>query len=430
MLQKLVRARSRALTIGALACVLLVAGITAMGVDAASFATASSETISPGITGATATPGHESVTLSWNVTDEPHIARIVAKVGPKETTLPASARSYTFTGLPAGSYTFTVTAQLAGTVSASGTATADAPAPAEATATVPASPSGPTSPSGWSLAYGDGFARPIGNAAGQDNTWWPNRGGSVSTACRPGDNSNELQVYSSSQVSVTGEGLDLTAKHEANTCGSGHDYLSGTVRSTSTEASGYKLPKWKPTAGETFVFELYAKWPPSLGSGDPGWWSYDTPWTAELDMFEGWGWPSNVPSGDYFAGIPVWIYSTPSGSVRKESYSVLKDFGFDPTAAYHRYTTMLNGDGSLDEYIDGAHKWHVNAPAGEVHRPWMGLAIQYALRRPSAATYTTAPQFTSGSHSMSVRSAALYVDGAHAGQNIQNGGVAPGTTVH
>jgi hypothetical protein len=41
MLQKLVRARWRALTIGALACVLLVAGITAVGVNAASSATAS-----------------------------------------------------------------------------------------------------------------------------------------------------------------------------------------------------------------------------------------------------------------------------------------------------------------------------------------------------------------------------------------------------
>jgi lysozyme len=323
----------------------------------------------------------------------------------------------------------------AASISASTTAPAIvnvAYAPAEASATIPASPLGPTSSSGFSLAYGDAFGAPIGNAAGQDNTWWPNRGGSVSTACRPGDASNELEVYSSSQVSVTSEGLVLTAKHEANACGSGKDYVSGTVRSTSTEASGYRLPKWKPTSGETFVFEIDAKWPPSLGSGDPGWWSYDPVWTAELDMFEGWGWPTSVPAGDYQAGIPVWIWNTENcceHSVRKETYSVLKDFGFDPTAGYHRYTTTLNADGSLDEYIDGIHKWHVTAPAGEVHRPWMGLAIQYGLRRPSASTYTTAPQFTSGSQSMGIRYAALWVDGAHAGQNIQNGGVAPGTTI-
>jgi hypothetical protein len=65
----------------------------------------------------------ESVTLSWGVTGEANIARVIAKVGTREVSLPVSVRSYTFTSLPSGSYPFTVTPELGGRgASASGTA--------------------------------------------------------------------------------------------------------------------------------------------------------------------------------------------------------------------------------------------------------------------------------------------------------------------
>lgn len=79
----------------------------------------------PEIVSVTATGGVESVTLSWGVTGEANIAHVIAKVGSREVTLPASVRSYTFTSLPAGSYSFTVTPELGGLgASASGTAVA------------------------------------------------------------------------------------------------------------------------------------------------------------------------------------------------------------------------------------------------------------------------------------------------------------------
>jgi hypothetical protein len=115
MLHKFPRARLRTLITGTLACAAVLAvGIGSAGVHAASLASASSEPISPGITGASATPGVESVALSWNVTDEPNIAHVVVKLGSREAVLAPSARSYTFTGVTAGSYSFSVTAELGG----------------------------------------------------------------------------------------------------------------------------------------------------------------------------------------------------------------------------------------------------------------------------------------------------------------------------
>jgi hypothetical protein len=56
----------------------------------------------------------------------------------------------------------------------------------------------------------------------------------------------------------------------------------------------------------------------------------------------------------------------------------------------------------------------------------MGLDIQYLLRKPSGGHISG---FTSGSRTFAIRSIAVYEDGAHAGQNVENSGVAPGTVV-
>jgi hypothetical protein len=96
----------------------------------------------------------------------------------------------------------------------------------------------------------------------------------------------------------------------------------------------------------------------------------------------------------------------------------------------HRYCTVYNGDGSLSMYIDGVLKWSVTAPnQAEVNRPMMGLIVQCALRRPTTETYKTAPNFTSGSRQLVVRSVATYTNKNKVGENVQNPGVVTGTVV-
>lgn len=293
-----------------------------------------------------------------------------------------------------------------------------APSPAPSGIVVPKVPVGV--PGSWVNVFADAFAAPFGTGPGQNNRWWPNRGGSNPNEYRPGDNSNELQVYNASMVSQDAEGLRLRCQYSPNVGGTGKNYVGATIRQQSAPP-GYSLFKWKPTAGQAWCFEIKWKLPKNTGEMDPAFWSTDPPWTAELDHPELWGWPA--PAGNYYSGCPVWIYATPSSTVRHESYNVL-DYGFDPTAGFHRFTTTLNADGSLDFYADGVHKWKVGAPGGTVNRPMMGLIVQNALRKP-----TKSSGFTSGYRDLQARYVTVYTDSAHATQNFQNGGLAPGTVL-
>lgn len=183
--------------------------------------------------------------------------------------------------------------------------------------------------------------------------------------------------------------------------------------------SGHKF-RWKPGGGQTWAFEVVAKLPINTGEEDPGWWSTDGKWTNELDFFEFWGWGHS----EYYAGLPVWKYSSPASgpSVYKEIYKAKSEVP-NPEASFHRYTTVINANNAIEEYIDGVKRWTLpTIESAKIAQPWMGLILSHALRESSA-------NFTSGSRSFDVRSVAIYQDAKHAGVNIENGGIAPGTTI-
>ena len=161
---------------------------------------------------------------------------------------------------------------------------------------------------------------------------------------------------------------------------------------------------------ETIVAECYCRWPVDSGGADPGFWSYTG--AEEIDYFEGWGW--NSPSwAAAEAGVPV--ITTPYRA--HEIYPLVLGLGFDPSLAFHRYATEITPNDSaflVREYIDGVFRWSFEAP---VAKSQDGLILTGGLR------------VNGQSDDFVVRSIELYQDGAHAGQGIRGGGIAPGTTL-
>ncbi len=292
--------------------------------------------------------------------------------------------------------------------------------PSGESSTVATAPTGPPKPAGgWYVAFADGFGAPLGTGAGRDNFWYPNRFCCDPGSDQPGFNSNELEVFNSSQVQVGSEGLELVDTHQPNTGGTGKNYVSGSVNTDLLSAPGYNLFKWTPGRGEKWAFECVCKLPRNTGEEDPGWWASDFPWTDELDFFEFWGWNTWAK---YNMGI-TWIWKTPSDLAQSEH-----DLGaeFDPSAAFHRYTTVINPNDSIEEYIDGVRQtWlgknGVLGPVSPTVVP-MGLKLSNGLRG-------TGSKFTSGSRSFDIRSVAVYEDANHAGDAVSGGGIAPGTVV-
>jgi hypothetical protein len=155
----------------------------------------------------------------------------------------------------------------------------------------------------------------------------------------------------------------------------------------------------------------------------------DWNWHDEFDYFEEWGWSkwtSPAPTG------VTWIYET-SGLHMTQSWHSLYSL-FNPSAGFHRYTTVINPDNTVEEYIDGVRQTWLGTngvlPAPpRVTSAKMALILSNALRQPEGTSGGTAPNFTSGSRAFDARSIAVYQDASHAGQNIEGGGTAPGTTV-
>src|SRR5262249_39813716 len=80
-------------------------------------------------------------------------------------------------------------------------------------------PSGPSTPTGgWSVQYADAFGAPLGIAPGNDNTLRVYEG--------PGYNSDEMEVFRPSAVSVGPEGLRLSCTFTAQEVGGKH-YVCG-----------------------------------------------------------------------------------------------------------------------------------------------------------------------------------------------------------
>jgi hypothetical protein len=260
-------------------------------------------------------------------------------------------------------------------------------------------PAGPASPDGgWHVAFADGFAAPLGSGVGQDAFWKANTNGKG--CC---NNEDEIATESPSQVRLGADGLEPL-------CTASGGYVCGGVDTAGGSFS------WRPGGGQTWAFEVVAKLPPRDWGEDPGWWSCDTKWTDEIDFFEGWEWGHE----EYFAGMPVWKAKTPSAvEVSHEAYELKSEIG-NPEEAFHRYTTVIKANNEMEEFIDGQHRWSVQAPAS-MNVASMHLILTHALR---VATHLT------GSSSFVIRSVAVYEDGAHGGQNVEGGGVAPGTLLH
>jgi hypothetical protein len=295
----------------------------------------------------------------------------------------------------------------AATDSASGSMDAQITVDASSSAVKPA-PTGPPVPAGgWHVAFADDFNVPLGAGAGQDNMWWPSQSWNADPNNDvAGNNSYETEVYNASQVSTSGGLLRLTAVYSTD------HYVSGMVTSP-VGIAGYEGFTWTPGDGATWAFEIVCQWPVDTGELFNAWWSStQTGWSDERDFFEG-----HTTTG----GIDTdWIYGT--SPVTQDYYETT--LGFDPSAAMHRYTYVVNADQSWSTYIDGTlQTWVGNdgvSPVESSDDAPMELIVNYAL---SATTFMT------GTRTFLVDSVAVYQDEGHAGQSIAGGGVAPGTVV-
>jgi hypothetical protein len=263
-------------------------------------------------------------------------------------------------------------------------------------ATVNATPTGPAAPgSGWRVVYADGF----GAALGTDGTWSLRSSGNFT-------NSRELQTFTAAEDYVTPQGLVERCTQATKTCG----------------AVESKAFRFTPAEGETLAFEAVIRYPPNQHNEDFGWWSYG--WgggkESEFDFTESWGYTSeNTLTSGYTKtrNGTCWL-PTEVG----EDKCASGIYSFDPSAGFHRYTTVIYPDNTFSQYIDGAlTSWANHVPISEApNKPAMRLILSYAM---------AGSGFTEPTSTLAVRSVAVYEDQGHAGQFISGGGVAPGTTV-
>jgi hypothetical protein len=318
-------------------------------------------------------------------------------------------------------------------------------------------PNGPATPrAGWSVAYADAFSAPLGTGPGQDNTVWPSRfNGNCSN--NRAFNSNEMEVFNCSQVTIDPHGLELTCAYAPNIV-SGKNYNCGAINTGGKNAAahptpGYRLFQFMPGHGREWAIQIIAKFPPNTGEADPGWWLTDPRWTWELDMFEGFGASAgsggswcHAAGGNGWIGVtdPTWIYNTETRASIGANQMFCRDAQpspFDPSAGYHTYTTVIHANNTISEYIDGhIQVWdyvpnggsaYVNdgtviGPPGALPQTYGGLIVSYSLR--DIATGNPDPHFLSGARSFSVRSIAVYASATGGAADAVNAGlVAPGT---
>jgi hypothetical protein len=268
-------------------------------------------------------------------------------------------------------------------------------------AVVGKAPVGPPSPaSGWHIAYGDAFGDPLGSGAGHDNTL---ESGEKWNGCCT--NSNEVAVEQHSQARVGPEGLELV-------CSVGSFTVEGHTRGASCGGvRGDAFFEFNYASVGEWAVECFCRWPVDAGGADPGFWVYTG--AQELDFFEGWGW-NGLLWATATAGVPVVVTPYHEHFLN----GVTGGLGFDPSLGFHRYTTVFSPKGGgnylISEYIDGVFRW---AFEDTIANTSDGLILTNALRERAQPDV------------MTVRSVAMWQDGAHAGQGIKGGGIAPGTTV-
>ena len=333
-------------------------------------------------------------------------------------------------------------------------------------ATINPTPDGVPVPSGgWSVDYADAFNEPLCQTSSQpscDNTLFPSRSSSCNNT--PGYNTDEMEVFNCSAVSESpSSGLSLSCKYTPGLpTASGYvasNYTCGAVNGAGLPA-GYKPFAMMPGEGngQEWAVETVAQFPPNTGEADPGWWAHGGNFQEELDFFEGFGagagkggtWTtSQPPSNGYVGGTdPTWIYNeglSSQGQIYGDN-AFFADYGFDPSAAFHTYTTVFFPDGSFSHYVDGRLRTWSYVPtsspdcaAGSTTCTVMGpppvnnnqavsLTLSYGLR--SNTDGDPDPYFTSGTRNFNIRSIAVYENTASNGANASNSGLAPGTTVN
>jgi hypothetical protein len=380
----------------------------------------------------------------------------------------STATSSTYTAQPqdvGDTLRVVVTARnAAGSASASSAATAavQSGGGGGTSASIASAPDGPSAPAGgWSVEYGDAFNEPLcgsqgtsASSGGCDNTLFPN-GRSNGCGDVQASNSDEMEEYNCSQVSVDSSGLDLTCNPASGlSTPSGYAtsrYLCGAVTGTGSSPSGYKFFNWVPGQGQEWAVQITAEFPQNTGEADPGWWSMDPKWSEEIDFFEGFGWSAGkggswmTPgAGANPGGIGMtdatWIYNTNSDSAISTYNNFAGDLGFDPSAGFHTYTTVFYPNNTFSEYIDGRNvAWDYVSPGGAAYKQGstlagpptslsnatMGLLLSYGLRDDTDGDPD--PYFTSGSRDFRIRSIGVYEDTAANGANTSNTGLAPGT---
>jgi len=227
---------------------------------------------------------------------------------------------------------------------------------------------------------------------------------------------NQLNVYTASQVRIGARGLELVVHRQPNAGGTGRDFISGKVKTTGR----FTLQSY---AGATFAIECVCRWPQNGGAADPGFWhdGNEGGVEQEVDDFEAFGWHEDH-SAAYGAAIPELVGLAGHTVFHTEG---VRTFGFDPSAGFHRYTTVIKpgspGNTRAEEYIDGRYKWNVEVPTPSVSVR-QHIILSYALREYPDLVLSKDTTFA-------IRSVAVYEDGAHAGQFVTGGGVAPGTVV-
>jgi hypothetical protein len=340
---------------------------------------------------------------------------------------PAGARGYKITGLAPVPYEVLVRAVLTtggigGVVTGTGTPLAEEEGQVEEEgqheeekgpneAAVLADPIGPAIPSsGWYLAYADAFAEPLGSGLLHDNTFAPI---DTEDGCFCGQSASYSKAVGlASNDQIGPRGLEQLCTYSSEGYGSlKKEYAcAGGTTDAAFQFSFAGSGQW--------AVELYAAWPTCHGNADPGWWVWTD--SQEVDFFEGW----------CFGGPKDWLEANatmPDVTTCCDHFveSVTGTLGFDPSQAYHRYTTVFTPTGSpnpykVSEYIDGVFRWSFTANLSSAYD---GLILTNAMRSGSS------PGFKSGTQCFCVRSIALWQDGAHAGAGIKGGGIAPGTTI-
>lgn len=319
-------------------------------------------------------------------------------------------------------------------VPADGSASVDPASPSQII--VNAAPTGPATPSdGWQVVAADAFSSKYPLSA----LWYPQRNNSTGGQPMSGFNSNEVQNFYTSQVSITSDGCVLTAVCQSATKSSS-SYKSGVITSqiNNGPATGFM---WVPTVGQIMVHEAVVKMPAMNGS-DLGWWGDYLSGSdkQEIDLFEQFNFGNNIDMS-----CCAW-FGTSGGTSYNQTleYYVNDVAGLDPMhdGKSHRWTVKLDGTNKTGAiYVDGnlitcrdPNNNFVKAqstftwPSTWISIGWEYVMFSYALR--DVGSGTKPPYVVGQGDTAVIRSYACYLNGsADKSKSTQGGLIAPGTTV-